>query len=89
MNTLKGFERGNPTRTFSKEVHDAIVEKCRVMASELRERKERAGCGELYEYLLPEGSRIVNGNVFVLQGVQLKYLGSLNEVLEKIIKGGI
>lgn len=49
-----------------------------------------SGSKELYEYLLPEGSRMVHGNIYVLEAGKLVCLGTIREAVAKgLLLGGI
>jgi hypothetical protein len=48
-----------------------------------------SGSGELYEYLLPEGSRMVHGNIYVRENGKLVCLGTVGEAVAKgLLLGG-
>lgn len=88
-NNTNGQKSGNPARNTSGISMFETMRRIRELCSEIQERKQRAGCGELYEYLLPEGSRMVHGMIFVPKGDgKLECLGTRNEVVEKGWRGG-
>lgn len=76
-NHQNGFESGSPRvslRDTSRRIYRSIW--------------RTYGNRELYEYMLPEGSRIVAGNVFVKgEGKKLVCLGTSKEVCEKGLRG--
>lgn len=83
-----GFESGNPAVSYHGISEVECVRRINVLISEIQDRKQRYGCRELFEFLIPDNGRIVHGNVFVRNREgKLVCLGTRKEVVEKGLRG--